>query len=242
MDNFELVCLKQLQRVKLVVAYSSTVSSPLHHKAIMKDYQDKYPEAELTLLNVEGNFSRGISLTLAADKFDQTARLFFCDVDLIFNLEFMDRCRMNTAIGKRVYFPIMFSQFDTKVTYPNKTKPDSSFAISKNAGIWRSYSYGPACMYHHDFDAVGGFDTSIKGWGLEDVDLFEKFVRHPGIEVFRAADPGLIHVYHPVKCDSHLGSRQLAYCQESKASGLASQQSLITALLSMNVTQHKSSF
>ena len=172
MENFELVCLKQLQRVKLVVAYSSTVSSPLHHKAIMKEYQDKYPEAELTWLDVVGPFSRGISLTLAADKFDQTALLFFCDVDLVFNLEFMDRCRMNTAIGKQVYFPIMFGQLDHELTYLNKTKLGSYFTINEDAVIWRSYSYGPACMYHHDFDAVGGFDTSIKGWGLEDVDLF----------------------------------------------------------------------
>ena len=238
MENFELVCLKQLQRVKLVVAYSSTVSSPLHHKAIMKEYQDKYPEAKLMWLNVEGNFSRGISLTLAADKFDQTALLFFCDVDLVFNLEFIDRCRMNTAIGKRVYFPIMFGQLDPELTYLNKTKLGSYFTINEDAVIWRSYSYGPACMYHHDFNAVGGFDTSIKGYGSEDVDLFEKFVRHPGIEVFRAADPGLIHVYHPVKCDPNLDSLQLTLCQGTKAPALVSQNSSIRTLVSMNTTQH----
>jgi len=232
MANFELVCLKVLQRVKLVVAYSSSVSSPHEHKGIMKKYQEKYPEAELIWLDVAGTFSRGIALSLAADKFDQAALLFLCDVDLIFNSEFIDRCRLNTALGKRVYFPIMFTQFDPELTYSNKTKPDSHFTINKDAGIWRSFSYGPACIYHQDMDAVGGFDTSIRGWGLEDVDLFEKFVDHPEIEVFRAADPGVIHVYHKINCDPNLPVIQYTQCQGSKASILASQKSLVRALLS----------
>ena len=232
MKNFELVCLKVLKRVKLVVAYSSSVSSPHEHKAIMKEYREKYPEAELIWLDVEGNFSRGVALSLAADKFDQAALLFLCDVDLIFNSEFIDRCRLNTALGKRVYFPIMFSQFDPELTYGNKTKPDSQFTINKDAGVWRSFSYGPACIYHQDMDAVGGFDTSIKGWGLEDVDLFEKFVAHPEISVLRAADPGLIHVYHKINCDPNLSIIQHSQCQSSKASILASQKSLVRALLS----------
>ena len=238
MKNFELVCLIARQRVKLVVAYSSFVSFSDEHKVIITEYQDKYPEAELIWLDVPGNFSRGIALSLAADKFDQTALLFLCDVDLIFNLEFIDRCRMNTALGKRVYFPIMFSQFDPELTYSNKTKPGTHFTINKDSGIWRSYSYGPACIYHQDLDAVGGFDTSIKGWGLEDVDLFEKFVSHTDIEVFRAADPGLIHVYHRVKCDPNLPARQLSQCKGSKASVRASQKSLVRAMLSFqNVTE-----
>ncbi|KAL9954154.1 hypothetical protein ACROYT_G041655 [Oculina patagonica] len=232
MKNFELVCLRKLQRVKLVVAYSSFVSSSLEHEVIMKEYQYKYPQAELIWLDVAGNFSRGIALSLAADKFDHTALLFLCDVDLIFNSEFIDRCRMNTALGKRVYFPIMFSQFDPELTYKNKIKPDTHFTINKDSGIWRSYSYGPVCIYHQDLDSVGGFDTSIKGWGLEDVDLFERFVNHTEIEVFRAADPGLIHVYHRVICDPNLPARQLFLCQGSKASGRASQKSLTRAMLS----------
>ena len=231
MKNFEEVCLKPFLRVKLVVAYFSSVSPPNEHNAIMKKYQDKYPLAGLIWLDVAGNFSRGIALSLAADEFDKTALLFLCDVDLIFSNEFINRCRMNTALGKQVYFPIMFSQFDPELSHTNNSKPDTYFAINADAGMWRTYSFGPACMYHQDLHAVGGFDTSIKGWGWEDVDLYEKFVNHKGIEVFRAVDLGLIHVYHPVKCDPKLPSRQLTQCRGSKASGLANQKSLLTAIL-----------
>ena len=234
MKNFEEVCLKPQLRVKLVVAYSSSVSSPHQHKAIMKQYQDKYPLAGLVWLDVAGNFSRGIALSLAADEFDQTALLFLCDVDLIFSNEFIDRCRMNTMLGKQVYFPIMFSQFDPEISHTNNNKPGSYYTIVKDAGIWRTYSYGPACMYHQDLHAVGGFDTSIKGWGWEDVDLYEKFVNHTKIDVFRSVDPGLIHVYHPVKCDPNLPARQMTLCQGSQASGLANQKSLVKAMLKTN--------
>ena len=233
MKNFELVCLKVLQRVKLVVAYSSSVSSPHEHKYIMKKYQEKYPKAELIWLDVAGNFSRGVSLSLAADNFDQAALLFLCDVDLIFNSEFIDRCRLNTALGKRVYFPIIFSQFDPELTYNNKTKHDThGFAVNKDSGTWRPFSYGIACIYHQDMDAVGGFDTSVRGWGMEDVDLFEKFVNHPEIEVFRAADPGVMHSYHRKNCDPNLPIIQYTQCQASKALLSASQKSLVRALLS----------
>ena len=86
-------------RVKLVVAYSSSVFSPDEHKAIMKKYQDKFPQAGLIWLDVEaGNFSRGIALSLAADEFDKTALLFLYDVDLRFSKEFTDRCRMNKNV------------------------------------------------------------------------------------------------------------------------------------------------
>ena len=57
MKNFTLFCLKVLQRVKLVVAYSSFVSSLHEHKDIMKEnqLQEKYPQAELIWLDVAGN-------------------------------------------------------------------------------------------------------------------------------------------------------------------------------------------
>lgn len=50
-------------------------------------------------------------------------------------------------------------------------------------------------------DVVGGFDISIKGWGLEDVDIFEKFVVYLEIEVFCLVDFGVIYVYYKVNCD-----------------------------------------
>jgi hypothetical protein len=60
-----------------------------------------------------------------------------------------------------------------------------------------------AC-YNSDLRLAGGFDTSIVGWGKEDTDLYNKFV-HSNLTIFRAADPGLVHIFHDIVCDPGLG-------------------------------------
>ena len=234
MKNFDDVCLKRRENVKLLVVYFPSVSPPHQHKEVMRYYQAKYPEAHLLWLEAIGDFSRGLALSLGANQFDRKALLFFCDVDLEFNAEFLHRCRKNTALGQQVYYPMVFSQFDSEVTFPNKSNIQTSFDVDKDAGFWRAYAFGIVAVYNNDLRAVGGFDTTIQGWGLEDVDLYEKFVKSEEIAVFRAADPGLIHIYHPVICDPKLVDRQYAMCQGSKASGFGSQKSLVRVMLSKN--------
>ena len=44
--------------------------------------------------------------------------------------------------------------------------------------------------------------------------------------VFRAVDPGLIHIYHEVICDKNLSEKQLTMCFSSKAQVYGSQKKL----------------
>ena len=67
----------------------------------------------------------------------------------------------------------------------------------------------------------GGFDTSIQGWGKEDVDLYGKFIES-NLTIFRAADPGIVHVYHEIICDPNLPPNQLVMCLGTKSSSYAS--------------------
>lgn len=73
----------------------------------------------------------------------------------------------------------------------------------------------------------------IQGWGMEDVDLYQKFVNHKDIDVFRAADPGVIHVYHQIKCDPELPSQRLTQCKNSRASIIANQKLLLRNIMAM---------
>ncbi|XP_001638185.2 chondroitin sulfate synthase 1 [Nematostella vectensis] len=232
MKTFESVCLNLRADVKLLIVYFPEVAESHQHKSLIKKYQTRYPEAELLWIEAMGTFSRGLGLTLGANQFGKNSLLFFCDVDLIFSAGFLDRCRNNAALGKQVYYPMVFSQFDPNITYPGGYKEEYNFLFNKNAGFWRTYAFGIVCMHSHDLKTVGGFDTTIQGWGLEDVDLYEKFIKHDEISVFRSADPGLVHIYHPVVCDANLVDRQLQMCHASKASGFASQTSVLKALIS----------
>lgn len=58
----------------------------------------------------------------------------------------------------------------------------------------------------------------IHGWGGEDVDIFNKFIAAgENITVFRAVDPGLIHIYHKRYCAADLPKDQMKMCQGTRA-------------------------
>ena len=86
---------------------------------------------------------------------------------------------------------------------------------SDELGYWRIYSFGQVSVYKSDFTLVGGFDTGIKGWGKEDVNFFER-VLNSTLSVFRAPDPGLIHLYHDINCDTKLPHDQYKMCLGTK--------------------------
>ncbi|XP_061888039.1 chondroitin sulfate synthase 3-like [Entelurus aequoreus] len=223
MENFEQVCLIPKQNVKLSVILVDTESyqDEGKHVQLIKSYNKKYPKADLAVIPLTGNFSRGFALQLGSSLSDNGTLLFFCDVDLIFNADALQRCRDNTVQGRQVFFPIVFSQYDPSIVYADKAERENKFGITIKSGFWRDYGFGIACVFKSDLLEAGGFDTSILGWGLEDVDLFTKVVQS-GLKVFRSQEPGMIHIYHPVHCSPGLDPKQLKMCLGSKSSTYAS--------------------
>ncbi|KAL1454365.1 hypothetical protein WDU94_010634 [Cyamophila willieti] len=213
---------------------------------------------KISVVPVFDTFSRAKALQIGASQVrPPNDLLFFVDVDILFTSAALQRIREHTLRMRQVYFPIVFSQYDPALVYSRETAPDH-FQISEEAGYWRTFGYGIAGCYKTDFDKVGGFDSSISGWGKEDVDLFDKFVRGgaapppsgpsepdnlaapsskgPGtrvtpLRIFRAPDPHLIHVYHVAQCDAH--SAQYTMCVNSRAQSLASQQ-VLSAFVARN--------
>ncbi len=168
--------------------------------------------------------------------------MFFIDVDILFTSDFMLRARLNTIEFKQVYYPIVYSEYDpddsieaikvltdkaehkSKNTKRQRTR-SSHFGLDADNGYWRQFGFGIVAVYGSDLKRVGGFDTSIVGWGKEDVDLYEKFI-HSNMTVFRSIDPGLIHIFHKIECDASLASEQMIMCMGSKATSIASQRVL----------------
>ena len=218
----------------LIILYFVDVSDSSEHRKLYKKYTDKYPSASLEWIDMQGQFSRSLALTLGSAQFPKNALLFFCDVDLHFTQGFVDRCSANTVQDKQVYYPIVFSEFAPELANKDNFSQrgnNATFSYSKDAGFWRKYAFGITCMYRSDFDLIGGFDTTIQGWGMEDVDLYDRFVLSDKHTIFRAYDPGLIHIYHPVKCDKNLPDKQLVMCYSSKAHTFGSQRTLYETLI-----------
>ncbi|NXU58018.1 CHSS3 synthase, partial [Turnix velox] len=223
MDNFEKTCLIPKQNVKLAIILFTSESDedPSKHIKLVEEYRIKYPKADMTIIPMAGKFSRGLGLEVASSQFDNSTLLLFCDVDLVFTPGFLQRCRDNTIQGQQVYYPIIFSQYDPKVIYGGSPPPNSTFVFTKRTGFWREYGYGITCIYKSDLLTAGGFDTSIQGWGLEDVDLFTKVISS-GLKAFRSQEVGVVHIFHPVRCDPSLDPKQYKMCLGSKASTFAS--------------------
>lgn len=234
MRNFERTCLEKEEKVSLSVLYFVDGSmNDTEHRTIFDAIAKKYPDTKLKWIGMEGRFSRALALSMGVAQHEKTSLLFFCDVDLEFDVGFLKRCRGNTVRNKQIYYPIVFSQFAPELAYRNEKKrsADEVFNFSKDAGFWRKYAFGITCQYRSDFESVGGLDTTIQGWGMEDVDLYDRFVLSDKHTVFRAPDPGIVHIYHPVTCDSKLTEKQLKMCYASKGQTYGSQRKIYEVLM-----------
>ncbi|TRY89554.1 hypothetical protein DNTS_005306 [Danionella cerebrum] len=242
MENFEKVCLIPNQNVKLTIILvdNDANQDKERHLELIKDYHNRFPKADMSIIPMTGSFSRGLALEMGASQLRNNSLLFFCDVDLIFNADALQRCRDNTIEGRQVYFPVVFSQYDPKMVYAGDPPEDSNFVFTKKSGFWRDYGFGIACIFKGDLLGTGGFDTSIQGWGLEDVDLFTK-VMNSGLKVFRSQEPGVVHIYHPVLCDTQLEPKQFKMCVGSKASTFASTMQLAELWFSKNAGYNRTS-
>ncbi|XP_050442213.1 chondroitin sulfate synthase 1-like [Adelges cooleyi] len=216
MDNYESVCLANDERVTLTIVPfgQATLNQAL---AAVDATKAKYPTARVKVLpDLEDSFARALALDLGSSRIGPPEDLlFFVDVDMLWTNAMLNRIRLNTVRNRSVYFPIVYSEFDPVVVYGQSVSPNH-FLINQDSGYWRQYGYGIVSVYKSDLVSVGNFDTSIRGWGKEDVDLFEKFVkRNPDI-IMRVADPDLVHVFHAVECDSKLSQQQAQMCKNTR--------------------------
>ena len=201
----------------------------LFARNVINDMSKKANYTEYEFIEKDGNFTRGGGLLTGASKWKNgNVLMFFCDVDIHFNIEFLQRCRLNSAPGAKLYYPIVFSLYNPKLVYMNELaipKLEDQFVISKDTGFWRAFGFGMVCMYRSDFMFNKGFDTTIHGWGWEDVQLYRKLIGS-NLEVLRSPDPDIFHIWHEKECDKSLPLKQYNMCMGSKemADGSVSQQ------------------
>ena len=60
---------------------------------------------------------------------------------------------------------------------PCRMYHNRAIRVGDEFGQWRRYGLGMVCLHRGDLARVGGFSTTIRGWGEEDVDLYERIVR-----------------------------------------------------------------
>ena len=219
LDNYEKEVLSQLQPARLVLVVFKETKDDTAMEDTVRDgvmgLESNYPGYDFTVSVLERVFSRAIGMMEGVQRCASSDLLFLVDVDIQFTADVLDNIRSFTKLGEQVYFPIVFSMF--------KGETD---------GYWRDFGYGIMAAYRADIDRVDGFNTTIVGWGKEDVDLYDRFVAAPAISIFRSPCPQLVHRYHPVTCAPQLSAVQAAACRSSRANNYLPLSALVSQVLS----------
>jgi glycosyltransferase involved in cell wall biosynthesis len=128
------------------------------------------------IIQVEGGFSRGRGLNVAAEaaKGDQ---LFFTDADCLFSPKVFLLGSKYIDEGK-AFFPVVYSFADPE----HKT------------GWWRHEGFGNCMISKKAFELTGGW-PQYNVWGKEDDDFYAKVKGICGI--VREEVPGFFHQWHP---------------------------------------------
>jgi hypothetical protein len=187
-----------------------------------KKIKESNNKAVITVIRGKGRFSRAKALHQGMTVLKGSDLVFFCDIDLLTEPHFYNRCRRNTIRGKQVYFPTVMKFYSPKFGGPTK----QLHHINRQIGHWASYGYGMVCVYKSDYVHVGGFNIRMRGWGGEDVDFYHRVGRR-GLQIFRAPDTGLLHRWHERDCSSKSVRRNMkAQCQYSKLEALGDKRNL----------------
>ncbi|XP_076179933.1 chondroitin sulfate synthase [Ptiloglossa arizonensis] len=226
LQNYEEICLTSGEKTALLVVLYRHKTENSYNRTIdlIEQLKYKYRSTSIDVLPVAGVFSRARALDLGVSKLRNDDLMFFVDVDIVFTGSALYRIRANTLLGRQIYFPVVFSQYDPRIVYGDANGRDT-FAIDETSGYWRQFGFGIVSLYKQDYRTVGGFDLSIRGWGKEDVDFFEKVIKS-NVNIFRAADTNLVHVYHEVECSKDLSDTQLSMCMGTKADTYAGMETL----------------
>lgn len=113
LHHFKSVCLQRNENVHLTVVYSGEKGV----KTVLKLLNNLREETNFTnfnLLTKKESFNRGQLLHVAATQWknDENVLMFFCDVDISFEPDFLERCRLFTKPAGSVYFPIVFNYYN----------------------------------------------------------------------------------------------------------------------------------
>uniref|UniRef100_M3YN42 Hexosyltransferase n=1 Tax=Mustela putorius furo TaxID=9669 RepID=M3YN42_MUSPF len=117
MQNFREMCIQQDGRIHLTVVYFGKEEMN-EVKGILENTSKAANFRNFTFIQLNGEFSRGKGLDVGARFWKgSNVLLFFCDVDIYFTSEFLNTCRLNTQPGKKVFYPVLFSQYNPAIIY-----------------------------------------------------------------------------------------------------------------------------
>ena len=155
-------------------------------------------------------FSRALMLDYGIRSLKDDEIFFTCDVDMHVPHNLHEIVALTVEKGARVYAPEVF-----------QLKDGYKLKATAKSGSFFGWGYGMIGAYKSDYVNINGYDLKKfrYGWGGEDIDLINRFVRH-GYTIIRPREHELLHRWHKKlswrkesQCDFHW--RKGTFCATS---------------------------
>lgn len=207
MKNLEGTLRKPHEIGRMLIVFFRQVSSlKPKFKSLFDSYKKKFPGTKFVWLEVDGVFDSSVALQTAMKYFsNENNLLFLTEIDVFFDLDFLQRCRHNTEAGK-IYFPVSFGAYGD-INFNKK-----SLIYRENSGRWNLDDFSIFCAYSNDVMVLK--EMHAGNVSFEEAALVEQFVtcRSHVFEIFRAPDPGLFRSMTSPHCQG----KQNTICHSSK--------------------------
>ncbi|XP_031469695.1 chondroitin sulfate glucuronyltransferase [Phasianus colchicus] len=202
-------------------------------KAMVGELEKRYAEVKIPWISVKTEVPSQVKLMDIVSKKHPVDTLFFlASVWTEINMEFLNRCRMNTISNWQVFFPVHFQEFNPALVYRSEQTASSSTDFLKD-GHFDRHSFAEACFYNSDYMTARtklAADILDRDEVLESMEVFDVFLHYSGLHLFRAVEPGLVQKYALRSCNPRLSEELYHRCVLSNLEGLASRSHLAMAL------------
>ncbi|XP_074756962.1 chondroitin sulfate glucuronyltransferase isoform X2 [Athene noctua] len=202
-------------------------------KAMVGELEKRYAEVKIPWISVKTEVPSQVKLMDIVSKKHPVDTLFFlASVWTEINMEFLNRCRMNTISNWQVFFPVHFQEFNPALVYRGEQSASSSTDFLRD-GHFDRHSFAEACFYNSDYMTARtklAADILDRDEVLESMEVFDVFLHYSGLHLFRAVEPGLVQKYALRSCNPRLSEELYHRCVLSNLEGLASRSHLAMAL------------
>ncbi len=174
----------------------STTASVLDPKSLLSRYEGEYPKASFTVLESPSLLSRDHGIALVIRELRPNDIIFLADLDLEFDVGFVERCRSIPLQGQQIYIPIFFSTADPSILKPMPKNETVATSISEHSGYWNVASNSVMCLYAADMLAATAQAPGAKGMAnsVNMEEMYRTLIKK-GYEIVKATDKGLRQVY-----------------------------------------------
>ncbi|XP_016320852.1 chondroitin sulfate synthase 2-like isoform X1 [Sinocyclocheilus anshuiensis] len=201
-------------------------------KAQISAYEHRYPTVKVPWISVKsGSPSQIKFMDIISKKHPVDTLFFIATVKTSINSEFLNRCRMNSINNWQVFFPIHFQFYNPNIAYHNQPLPNTMDLVKESGHFDRS-SFTEACFYNSDYMVTRTRMSSDvqENEILENLDIYDMFVKYSGLHVFRAVEPALNQKYSYQPCNPHLSEDIYQRCLQSTLDSLGSRSQLAMLL------------